>query len=106
MNTNSAAHSAANDNLAAGAVSPTDTSSLTTIIGGLVVLACFAAPLFLTLPETMDSAARPRPLISEAGAADVREPTFHERHAGQAGVEWTDTLDQAGLAQWRMRVSD
>lgn len=103
---NSADRNATNDNVAAAAMSPPDTGSATTIMGSLVVLACFAAPLFLTLPDTMDSAARPRPLISEAGAADVREATFHERHPAQAGVEWTDTLDEAAVAQWRMRASD
>lgn len=106
MNTNSADPSTAKENVVAGAVSPPETGGLTTIIGGLVVLACFAAPLFLTLPETMDSAARPRALIGEARASDVREPTFHERHPAQAGVQWTDTLDEGGLAQWRARTSD
>ena len=106
MNTNSASHTATRDHVAAGEVSPPATGSLTTIIGGLVVLACFAAPLFLTLPDTMDSAVRPPALIGEAGAADIRELTFHERHPAQSGVEWTDTLDEAGLAQWRSRSSD
>jgi hypothetical protein len=105
MNTNSAAPDAVIDRVAGGAVSSPDTGSITTIIGGLVVLASFAAPLFLTLPDTMDSATRPRPLISEAGAADVREATFHERHPAHAGAQWADSLDGA-LAQWRMRASD
>jgi len=99
MNTESGLQNATSANVAAGAASPHYAGSLTTIIGGVVVLACFAAPLFLTLPETMDSAARPSPLISEAVAADVREPTFHERHPVQGSVDWTDTLDEARLAQ-------
>ncbi len=107
MTTYSADLNVSNDNLAAGTVSGApETGSATTVIGSLIVLACFAAPLFLTLPDTMDSAARSRPLISEASAADVREATFHERYPAQSGVEWTDTLDEAGLAQWRTRATD
>lgn len=106
MITHSAGRNVTNDHVAAGAGSAPATGSATTIIGTLVVLACFAAPLFLTLPDSMDSAARPRPLISAAGAADVREATFHERHPAQAGVEWTDTLDETSLVQWRTRASD
>ena len=103
MNPNTSLRLASNDT----ALEPehAETSGLTMIVCALLVAVCFAAPLLLSLPHAMDAAASPAPTISEAvGVAAV--PTFHERHPVQAGVDWVDSLEQAEIAQWRMRASD
>jgi hypothetical protein len=99
MNTKSSLHIATREDRAAGASGEAQSEGLTTIIGALVVMTCFAAPLLLTLPQTMDAAASPAPMIREAVAADSNAPTFHERHPLQAGTDWSDPLEQSVVAR-------
>jgi hypothetical protein len=106
MNTQASLHIATKDVAADRATREPRAEALTMIIGALVVMTCFAAPLLLTLPKAMDAAATPTPLIGEAAAADLTGPAFHERYPVQASQDWVDSLEESALAQWRMRASD
>ena len=106
MNTKASLHIATNNDGAERATREPRAEGLTILIGALVVMTCFAAPLLLTLPKAMDAAAKPTPLISEAAAADFTGPAFHERYQVQASQDWVDSLEETELAQWRMRASD
>jgi hypothetical protein len=67
----------------------------------LVVLA-LAAPLLVTLPQTLDAAASPAPV--SATASTSAERFYRAERAGQdSGVDIV-TADE--LAVWRMRSSD
>ena len=90
----------------AGAVPDVETGPITVVVGALLVAVCFAAPLLLTLPQTMDAAASAGPSIREVAVTAAPEATFHERYPGQPSVDWTDSLDESSLAEWRMRASD
>ena len=105
MNTRMSLHTATSD-ASAGEIPAAETGGLTMIICTLLVAVCFAAPLLLTLPQTMDAVASSRPVLSDIAVGDVAAATFHERHPVQAGTDWFDSLEDAELAQWRMRASD
>jgi hypothetical protein len=102
MDTNANPQLAAKD-ASAGAIAETETTGVTMLVCALLVATCFAAPIFLTLPETMGAAATPPQTISEVASASAS--TFHERHLAQPTVDWTD-LDEGELATWRLRSSD
>ena len=65
---------------AAGATPEIESGGVTMAVCVAIVGVCFAAPLFLTLPQAMDAAASPAPVIVEAGTAGVAGPTMHERY--------------------------
>ncbi|HYH43808.1 MAG TPA: hypothetical protein VD867_17700 [Burkholderiales bacterium] len=94
MNTKASPHIAPNYSIPAGSAPESKKEGLTMIVGALVVMMCFAAPLLLTLPQTMDAAARPIPMIGEAVAADAPTGTFHERHPVKAGADWADSMEE------------
>ena len=105
MNAKTSLRIATND-VSAGEIPETDTSALTMIVCALLIAVCFAAPLLLTLPQTMDAVASSRPVWSDIGVSEAAAATFHERHPVQAGTDWYDSLEEAEVAQWRMRASD
>lgn len=94
MNTKASLHIARNHDVSVGAAREPKPEGLTMIIGALVVMTCFAAPLLLTLPQTLDAAASAGPMISEAVAADAPAGTFHERYPVKAGVDWADSMEE------------
>ena len=94
MNTKASLHIATHYDVPAGSAREPKPEGLTMIIGALVVMTCFAAPLLLTLPQTMDAAASPGPMISEAVAADAPTGTFHARYPVKAGVDWVDSMEE------------
>src|SRR5687767_10443430 len=98
MNTKAHLHIATKD-VTAGAVPEVETAGISIILGALLVVACFAAPLLLTLPQTMDAAASPRPSVRDVVITSVPETAFHERHPAAVKESWTDTLDETALAQ-------
>jgi len=71
-----------------------------------VVAVCFAAPLLLTLPKTLDAAERPAPTPVEPASEHAPEAPYHERYPVQGTSDWTDTLEETELAAWRLRSSD
>ena len=99
---------------AEGAVPEIETGGPITLLCAAVIAACFAAPLLLTLPQTLDAAGAPAPLIREtigeaafqAATGAVPESTFHERHPAPATAAWVDRLEESELATWRQRASD
>ena len=97
-------HSAA-PHASAGAVPEVKTRGLTVMIAALLIAVGFAVLLVITLPQTLDAAGA-SPTVREPVVATVAEPTFHERYPVQPRVDWVDTLDEARLAEWRMRASD
>ena len=68
----------------AGAIPEIESGGVTMAVCVAIVAVCFAAPLFLTLPQAMDAAASPVPVIVEAGAAPADGQTFHERYPVKA----------------------
>lgn len=90
----------------AGAVPEVQTSGVTMIVCAALVAVCFAAPLVLTLPQALDAAASPAPTLREAIVAASTQVPFHEQYPVQPTTNWVDSLDESGLAQWRMRASD
>ena len=85
-----------------------------TLFCAAVIGVCFAAPLLLSLPQTLDAAVSPAPPIRETmgqtafqdATGGAPEPTFHERHPVQATDSWVDTLEESELATWRLRSSN
>ena len=71
-----------------------------------VVAVCFAAPLLLTLPQTLDAAERPVAASIERAASGASEAPDHERYPVQATSDWVDSLEETELAVWRQRASD
>ena len=94
MNTKASPHISPIYSVPAGSAPEAKPEGLTMILGALVVMMCFAAPLLLTLPQTLDAAARPIPMISEAVAADAPAGTFHERYPVKAGADWADSMEE------------
>jgi len=68
----------------AGAIPEIESGGVTMAVCVAIVGVCFAAPLFLTLPQVMEAAASPAPVIVEAGASGVVGPTMHERYPVKA----------------------
>ena len=70
----------------AGAIPEIESGGVTMAVCVAIVGVCFAAPLFLTLPQAMDAAASPAPapVIVEAGAPAAFGPTMHERYPVKA----------------------
>ena len=93
MNTKTSLHLASQD-ASAGEIPVADTTGLTMIVCTLLVAVCFAAPLLLTLPATMDAVASPVPVIGDIAASEPSVGTFHERHPVQAGTDWVDTMEE------------
>jgi hypothetical protein len=99
---------------AAGAVPELQTCGPITVFCIVVIGLSFGAPLLMTLPQMLDAAASPAPLISEvlqvgagqSAAAVGPERTFHDAHSAQATRGWVDTLEDRELAVWRLRSSD
>ena len=97
-----------------GAVPEIETGGPITLFCAAVIGVCFAAPLLFSLPQTLDAAVSPAPLIretmgqavSQGATGAAPEPTFHERHPLQATDSWVDTLEESELATWRLRSSD
>jgi hypothetical protein len=113
MDTRYRLHIAPKDN-AEGAVPEIHTGSPITLFCAAVIGVCFAAPLLMTLPQTLDAAASPAPLLREtmdqaalqAAMGAAPEPTFHERYPVPPAGSWVDTLEESELAAWRLRASD
>ena len=99
---------------AAGAVPEIQTGGPITLFCAALIAVCFAAPLLMSLPQTLDAVASPTPLIRETiGQAALQtatgatpEPTFHERYPVQGATSWVDTLEESELAAWRLHSSD
>ena len=99
---------------AAGAVPELHTCGPITVLCIVMIVLSFGAPLLMTLPQMLDAAASPAPLISEVlqGVASQGtlaagpERTFHDAHSAQSSRAWVDTLDGRELAVWRLRSSD
>jgi hypothetical protein len=71
-----------------------------------VVAICFAAPLLLTLPQTLDAAERPVSAWVGPAPDETSQAPFHERYSMQPTSDWADSLDEGELAAWRQRASD
>lgn len=99
---------------AAGAAPEMQTCGPITVFCMVVIAVSFGAPLLMTLPQMLDAAASPPPLISEVlrggsapgTMASAADRTFHDAQSAQATRAWVDTLDDAALAVWRLRSSD
>ena len=78
----------------AGAIPEIESGGVTMAVCVAIVAVCFAAPLFLTLPQAMDAAASSAPVIAEGGASGLGGPTMHERYPVKATSlpEWVETF--------------
>ena len=70
----------------AGAIPEIESGGVTMAVCVAIVAVCFAAPLFLTLPQAMDAAASPAPVLIEAAAPAADGQTFHERYPVKAAL--------------------
>lgn len=113
MDTRCNLHIAPRDN-AEGAVPELEADGMITLFFVGVVVVCFAAPLLMSLPQMLDAAASPAPLIREtmdqaalqAAAGGAPGPTFNERHPVMVPGPWIDMHGESALATWRLRSSD
>ncbi|HZN25742.1 MAG TPA: hypothetical protein VFB75_16065 [Burkholderiales bacterium] len=104
MKTKYTLHIAPTDsNANAGAMRDADGRRPTIVLLIALVLLAVAAPLLVTLPQTLDAVASPPPAVVRIPATE--EP-FHEQYPVQATTSWEDTLDMGERAIWRMRSSD
>ena len=99
---------------AAGTTAELQTCGPITVFCVAVIALSFGAPLLMTLPQMLDAAAGPAPLISEvlqAGAARAAitarpERSSHDAQSAPATRAWVETLEGEELANWRLRSSD
>ena len=85
----------------AGAIAETETGA-TMLVCALLVATCFAAPIFLTLPETMDTAVNVPPATGRL----ARAMPGHEREPAPPTLVRTGALDERALETWRLRATD
>jgi hypothetical protein len=95
---------------AAGTTAELQTCGPITVFCVAVIALSFGAPLLMTLPQMLDAAASPAPLISEvlqAGAARAAITARPERSQSEPATRaWVETLEGQELANWRLRSSD
>ena len=90
----------------AGAVPDVDSRSPMALLFITLMILALAAPLLLTLPQTLDAAVSPPPAATALRPTPAAERPFHERYPVQATTSWEDSLEQTELATWRARASD
>ena len=95
----------ADHEVGAGAIPEIQTAGFTMMVCALLVAVCFAAPLFLTLPQALEAAGTAPSAISGA-VGDAGQVTFHERHMVPSALDSAGGFEESRLAQWRMRASD
>jgi hypothetical protein len=87
-------------------IRPAQGSPLTLLLCAALVATCSAAAVILALPYLVGTGTDPAAGVRAVMPSDAPKAPFHERYAPAARTAWIDTLNEAELAQWRMRASD
>jgi hypothetical protein len=89
---------------AAGAMPDLEVRRPITLLCITLIVLAVAAPLLVTLPQTLDAAASPAPATARASAAPER--SYRAEPSVQRAELSVDTADPHEVALWRLRSSD